>query len=57
MGTVREPLPEPGADSGLPQEVALMWERKLKKPNHFDNTNCFDLLFCFEALVFRQYET
>ena len=29
---VRKPLPEPGADSRLPQAVPLTWKGKEKKP-------------------------
>lgn len=54
-GMIRKPLPEPGADSGLPEEVALIWKRKLKITQPFWQHQmlwyfCF---VCFEALVFR----
>lgn len=54
-GMVRKPLPEPGADSGLPQEVALTWEIKLKITQSFWQYQLLWIfvLFCFEALVFR----
>lgn len=47
---VRKPLPEPGADSGLPQAVPFTQKGKEKNP-HSDNIKSFD--FCFEALVLR----